>query len=886
MSTGQKKSLPPATAAPVATRPAAWTLLYPVDIHIHAVLLLIAAALFSNGLRIGMAFDDHNAIVNNRDAHADKTTLRSIFFNDFWGTPLDRFQSNGSYRPLTVLTFRVQHWLLGYHHSPAFLHGANYVVACLNVALVFYLARLYVYIAVPRTVLAVDAAKAVSASAVLTSPLHAVPLMAALLYLVHPVHVDAVTSIVGRCELLYCLFGLVGFFCVHRYLNKVDKGGHGAPATAPAPTPVPARHSAAERRQPATARVRGTAVLSLPLSIVALILSLLCKDSAITFTALYGVHACVMYACGRCQRRHAAVVIVVAVAELFGYLTFRNKFVGNVDLRTNPLLRQSEHPQYFVPKGVFHWLSIRWLIQVKNLELLLFPTSLCNEYSFDCISHVHSMQDPRVPAFLAITVAAVATVLGLLLGTFTYRSRTALVGLLGFLWMAIPYAPVSHLFIAVGTFIAERCLYVPSIGAVLLLAFLVAAPGLRRGVVAPYFYALLLLCVGWGVMSHRRNADWQSNEHLSRAATRSCPNSGKAHFQLAAAIAAREDRMTPEVVALARRSLELDPTYKDGNYHLALDALQNGHDVPAAYDYLRKCLDDLFAYSPCQGLYERVRGMLFPRMSDSEQFADLADAVPRRSFKAVYLRQAGIFALQKENNPCLASSLMLRAMENWESTGLYWFSDEVGRTAAETTYCNALFWYEQSSLQCESAGNAGAAAVEGGSRPPPTPQAAARHAAAVEDRFSHCATDWHRLLAEPSYNFITIPLRISQYVSIGTSTAAFIHQQLGYTAADTPEQNSVLLSYIHNMISRYCHLDALQRDPYVRERVGELYPEQQQAVAHNAPELRRVLVADFHSALHKLRRATSLNVTQTDTLRSLLSMSPCARELASLPGPL
>ncbi|AIN98316.1 hypothetical protein LPMP_220210 [Leishmania panamensis] len=881
----------------LAAEPAQWPLQCSVDTRIHSFLLLIAGLVFSNGVHAGMAFDDNSAIIANPDTRADKTSLGSIFYNDFWGTPLDHFESNGSYRPITVLTFRIQHWLMGYRHSPAFLHGLNYTVAYLNVCLVFYLARLYVYVVVPRAVLSVENAKAQSCMAVLTTPVHVVPLMAALLYLVHPVHVDAVTSIVGRCELLYCFFGLIGFFGIHRYLNQVD-----ALTSKAAGTPTThAKKPKGERLHRRAPHKRVFSKLYVLLSVLALAIGILCKDSAVTFTAIYGVHACVMYACGRCQKRHSLTVIVLAVVELLGYLAFRREFIGNIDLRTSPLLSQTEHPQYFVPKGLFHWLSIRWLIQVTNLRLLLFPTSLCNEYSFDCISHVHTMHDPRVPGFLAITGAAVLTLLSLLLGTFAYRSRAALVGLVGFLWMAIPYAPVSHLFVAVGTFIAERCLYVPSIGAVLLITFIVAAPGLREGVVTRYFYTLLLLCVGWGVFSHRRNEDWQSNEHLARAATRSCPNSGKAHFQLAAAVAAREDLVTPEVVALARRSLELDPSSHRGYYHLALYELRVNHDTRKAYEYLRKCMDDLFAYKPCEDLYERVRNTLHPKMTDIEQYADLATIVPRDSYKAVYLRQAGIIALQRDAKPCLAKTLLHSAMTRWNNSKLYWMSDEVSRKAGDVTYCNALYWYEHSVLECEKQSMPGVVdsasadeESEGGdngadsSSPqpsrrgfPPTPQEAVRRAATAAELFRHCGTDWRSFLAQPRYNYPTIPYRMTSYISVGSYTAAFIAHFINYTASDTPERNAVLLSYLDTTVRLYSHLSTFVHDDYVAEKLGQLFKDQTQAVMRQSSVARRTLLGNLHMPLRELQSASSLSITQTETLQRLLALSPWASELLS-----
>ncbi|KAK7202215.1 hypothetical protein NESM_000291800 [Novymonas esmeraldas] len=899
------KAPPPPAAAP----PPRWRLVFPADVQTCSFVLLIAAVVFSNGIRGQLTFDDHLAITKNADSWADKTTLSSIFFNDFWGKSLDRFESNGSYRPITVLTFRVQQWLMGYRHSPAFLHLFNYAVAYLNVVLVFYLARLYVYVVVPSTALPIDGAAQQSFTAVLTSPLHAVPLMAALLYLVHPVHVDAVTSIVGRCELLYCFFGLIGLFCTHRYLNEVDEAADTAAAEASATTPPakgrpPSTAAAAavkqlqsDRKRQSRAQRRTFTTRYVVFAAYSLIVSILCKDSAITFTAIYSMHAAVMYACGRCKARRALLVTAAAVLELVGYLVFRATFVGNVDLERSPLLRQTENPQYFVPKGVFHWLSIRWVIQVKNLELLLFPTSLCCEYSFNCIPHMYDLHDPRVPVFAVVTAVVVLAVLGFLYGAVVARSRTALVGLLGFLWMAIPYAPVSHLFIAVGTFIAERCLYVPSIGAVLLLTFLVAAPGLRRGVVAPYFYALLLLCVGWGVMSHRRNVDWWDDERLFRAATRTCPNSGKAYSQLAALISSREKRITPEIVELAERSVTLDPKLRDGYYYLAVNEVNNRLNWKKAYHYLRLCTEDPFAVNTCHETYDKVRDVLFPNMTEVEKLTDYANLTRLDSQKAAYIRQAAVIALQMYARPCYAHTLLDQALTLWHSSKLYWLSDQVRRMSGDATYCNAVYWYGQSLMQCEAQRMAGV--MEAGDaasddsdeedsaevsrlRRPPTPQEAAERSLAVAERFRRCDTDWHQVLSEPKYNLPTIPHRMTQYLTIGDSSGGVVNRYINYTARDTPERNEVLLSILDITVRQFCHLQTLVSDEHVRREVSVFSMDALQALERGFPSFRQKRSSDMRTMWRELKMATTLTDAQRGRLAQISAMASCSSDLTFL----
>ncbi|KAG5506383.1 hypothetical protein JKF63_05886 [Porcisia hertigi] len=896
------------------TKPLTWRLIYPVDAQIHSFLLLVAAVIFSNGIRGDMTFDDHLAIDKNADSWADKTSLSSIFFNDFWGKSLDRLESNRSYRPITVLTFRVQHWLMGYRHSPVFLHSVNYVLAYLNVCLVFYLARLYVYVAAPRSTFAVENAQSRAFTALLTSPLHAVPLMAALLFLVHPVHVDAVTSIVGRCELLYCLFGLIGFFCIHRYLNQVDGRTSEVSVAAGVPgasrkeqtfsTTVAASRSACrDRKRPLHQKKRTCSVRYVVLSACALTISILCKDSAITFTALYSAHACLMYVCQRCHGRHSLLVIGVAVLELFSYLVFRRRFIGNVDLEKNPLLRQTENPQYFVPKGIFHWFSIRWVIQVKNAELLFFPTSLCCEYSFNCIPHLYDMQDPRVPYFIIVTCAALTTVLGCIYGTFASRSRAALVGLVGILWAAIPYAPVSHLFVAVGTFVAERCLYVPSIGAVLLITFIVATPGLRVGVVPRYFYALLLLlCVGWGIFSHRRNEDWLTDERLFRSAVRACPSSGKAHGQLAALVSGREKRVTPEVVELAQRSIELDPKLRDAYFYLAANEVNTHHNMEKAYRYLRLCMEDPFAVNTCQASYDVVRKSLFPNMTEVDVLLDYASLTVLKSQKAVYLRHAGLIALRSDNDSCLAQKFFDEALSDWNDSKLYWLSDEVNRETSDFTYCNALYWYELSSLQCEAQNMAGTveslhveprkpddrndvdssshtASTQGS---PLTPQEAARRAVALAERFRPCGTNWHRIFSEPKYNLPTIPHRMTQYLVIADHTREVLNHYASYTESGTPERSEVMIGVLDILVRQFCHAHTLTSDKDVRRNIGGTSQEYLASIDFKFKTFRPVQISDMRTALSELQKATSLNATQQDTMKNVVAMASCSSDLSFL----
>jgi hypothetical protein len=102
-----------------------------------------------------------------------------LWFNDFWGTPLVDSGSHGSYRPLCVLSYKLNHIFGGL--KPFGYHLINVLLHCLSTGLVVKLARHIL----PNGI-----------SIVITG----------LLFASHPIHTEAVAGIVGRADLIACNF--------------------------------------------------------------------------------------------------------------------------------------------------------------------------------------------------------------------------------------------------------------------------------------------------------------------------------------------------------------------------------------------------------------------------------------------------------------------------------------------------------------------------------------------------------------------------------------------------------------------------------------------------------------------------------------------------------
>lgn len=146
------------------------------------LLVVVVCVCYHNSLDCGFVFDDASAILDNKDLRPT-TPISNLFWNDFWGTPMHKEQSHKSYRPLCVVTFRLNYLFselepTGYHLVNLVLHAVVCIMFMRMCTLFFNETTSFV---------------------------------AALLFAVHPIHTEAVTGVVGRAEMLSSIFYLAAF---------------------------------------------------------------------------------------------------------------------------------------------------------------------------------------------------------------------------------------------------------------------------------------------------------------------------------------------------------------------------------------------------------------------------------------------------------------------------------------------------------------------------------------------------------------------------------------------------------------------------------------------------------------------------------------------------
>lgn len=340
--------------------------------------------------------------------------------------------------------------------------------------------------------------------------------IAAGLFAVHPVHVETVANVVGQSELLSAVFTLLA---VKRYLAWREAGTIGL-----------------GRR------------LALALFTVLAIFS---KETGYVAPLLIGIAELCRF---RPPRRAVVPVLFLQAGALVAALLIRLTVLGSLAGETAAAS--------LAGLGLGARALGMLTVVPEWARLLFWPVHLQGEYGPPALSLTDAAPGPRLLG-AAILLGAVA-----LLAWGWRRERTIA---LGILWMAATIFPVSNLVAATGIILAERTLFLPSAGAVLvagavamILADRLAAA--RRDVrLAAAAAGLALLAVA-AIRSAERATVWSTQSVFFARLVEDAPRTYRAHY-----VASRfyyGERRYDEAEREARRALELYPFDPHVHEHL------------------------------------------------------------------------------------------------------------------------------------------------------------------------------------------------------------------------------------------------------------------------------------------------------------------------------
>ncbi|HEY4839765.1 MAG TPA: DUF1736 domain-containing protein [Candidatus Acidoferrales bacterium] len=172
-------------------------------------------------------------------------------------------------------------------------------------------------------------------------------------------------------------------------------------------------------------------------------------------------------------------------------------------------------------------------VMAKYIWLLIWPATLSSDYSYSQIP----IAAGTINDWLAwITVAVVIIVV---IALFKWNRLAFFFAAFAF----VTFVPVANLLFQTGTIMAERFLYLPSVGfAVCLVMFVYAiCDKFSARTIAPIAtpVATIVLCLivaSFGLRTWIRNSDWHDDLSVAKASVHSAPNSFNSHLRMATAL--------------------------------------------------------------------------------------------------------------------------------------------------------------------------------------------------------------------------------------------------------------------------------------------------------------------------------------------------------------
>jgi len=434
-----------------------------------ALLLMgLSFALYAASISFGYLLDDQMVIWENQYVMKGFAGLREIFaYDSFMGYFKEQkfLLEGGRYRPLSLATFAIETGVFGKDH-PGISHFINIVLYGLNGILLYrILLGLFPIQEGGRWYFSVA-------------------FIAAVLFIVHPVHTECVANIKGRDEILALLGGLAALYATLKYLD--------------------------------TDRAKW-----LLLSGVSLFLGMLSKENALTFLVVIPLTVWFFARIPSGQLAKASWPLIAAVLifilvryKAMGYMVNHGKSM--TDLMNNPFIEMTSGERLAT---IF--MTLGWYI-----KLLFIPHPLTHDYYPYHVPKVGWTDWRAIVSFLLYAGLGVWSLLNL-------RKRPILA--YAFLFWVITLSIVSNLFVSVGTFMNERFIYMPSVAFCILLGWFFARklPQLiQEAPDTPNFAGggvLVLMAAFFGVLSFLRVPDWKDEPSLNSAALRVSPNSARSH---------------------------------------------------------------------------------------------------------------------------------------------------------------------------------------------------------------------------------------------------------------------------------------------------------------------------------------------------------------------
>ena len=493
---------------------------------IKTFLVVIVLFLYGQSANYEFTLDDdlfylkHKSVQQGMDGISDIFSKGSL--NQFDGTT-----GVQPYRPITLTVFAIQKSF--FDNSPLAAHLVNVLLYILTTLVLFALLRklfpkFHVYL---------------------------IALMS-LLFVVHPIHTEVVSSVKSMDELLAALFGFMAWLF---FLDDEES--------------------------------KNNSLLFITLGSFFYFLSLLSKESAIAFMIIIPLSLIMIQK--KEIKSSLKTMIPLGLMTLF-FLIIRQNVIGTSTQSNGLAILENV---LNASTSIWQTTATKSVILFHYIKLVFVPWPLTWDYSYNQIPLVNWVS---VTAWMGLIIYAALFIFAIL----QFKKQPLFSFLI--LFFFITSSPTNNLFLINGATIGERFLFVPSfafaIGLVLFFAKLFALQlddfsGKNK---ALFSGIVVLVLIVFAMITYNRSAEWKSNLILFEKGVKRSPNSSRAQYSLATEYMTQantisdpteKNKFLQNSLMHFNKSIDILPENKLSHYNSGLCYIQLGDTNNAIIRYKR-----------------------------------------------------------------------------------------------------------------------------------------------------------------------------------------------------------------------------------------------------------------------------------------------------------
>ena len=423
------------------------------------VILLTSIIYYINTVANGHALDDVVVITMNAYTKSGFTGLHGILANDslrgFIGG--DNPLAGGRYRPLSLITFAIEWQLFG--DNPAIAHFINVSLYAFTGWFLWFFLKKFIFIEKPI-----------------------IAFIAAMLFIIHPVHTEVVANIKSRDEILSLLGSMGALYYLFKFTDENHKAKY------------------------------------VIFSSLCFFLGLFAKENTIMYLFIFPL-ALFCFSKANFQNNLKFLIPHLLLAIIF--MVIRASIISSPHHVSSEILNDPYLRATFIQK--YSTIFVTLLFYIK---LLFYPYPLSHDYTYNQIP-LTGFTDWRVLLSLAIYTTI------FLWAIFNIRKKSVIA--FGILYFLITLFITSNLIFNIGAPMGERFLYMPSVGFCMIIAvsgyrgyewFLEKIGKNASIAIGSGLSAILLIACGGETVA--RNMNWANDINLYTHDVNIVPNSAEA----------------------------------------------------------------------------------------------------------------------------------------------------------------------------------------------------------------------------------------------------------------------------------------------------------------------------------------------------------------------